>query len=485
MFKLFRGLLPAFWTAAMIFAANAQTACPTIVHGAVLTAAQWNACFSAKQDGLGYIPLNTAGGTMTGRLTTAASTSAGANFVLPHGTAPSSPNNGDVWTTSAGFYARINGVTIGPMLGGDGGTVVASTPLTFEQTWNNVAVAFTAWKVNVTDTASDAASLLVDLQVGGSSKFNVDSSGNASVIGTLSFGTLSAASFEASPSTITGLTINSSPVAANDFVPYYSSANAGINRISLSNLVGSVGVSSIDAQTGSFTTANGITSTDTPNTVELTAARRTLPTECAGFSGSVCPTTGTGTYTTPANTLWIEVYMVGGGGGGGAGNAATAASNGGDTTFGASATAGGGIGGSNAVAGSGGTASSCTDSTNGSPGASGQVANSGAWDAAGGTGGNSYLGGGGKGGRGSIGGDAAANSGSGGGGGAQSTAATAFAGGGGGSGARCYLLIPSPSATYSFAIGSGGAPYTGPGTGGSNGGSGAAGKIIVIEHYGS
>jgi len=33
---------------------------------------------------------------------------------LPHGTAPSSPTNGDVWTTTAGLFARINGATVGP-----------------------------------------------------------------------------------------------------------------------------------------------------------------------------------------------------------------------------------------------------------------------------------------------------------------------------------------------------------------------------------
>lgn len=30
---------------------------------------------------------------------------------VPHGTAPSSPTNGDIWTTSTGIYARINGTT--------------------------------------------------------------------------------------------------------------------------------------------------------------------------------------------------------------------------------------------------------------------------------------------------------------------------------------------------------------------------------------
>jgi hypothetical protein len=61
--------------------------------------------------------------TFTNKVTTAASASGGAGFNLPHGAAPSSPVNGDIWTTSAGgLYARINGSTVGP-LGAGGGSV--------------------------------------------------------------------------------------------------------------------------------------------------------------------------------------------------------------------------------------------------------------------------------------------------------------------------------------------------------------------------
>ena len=59
-----------------------------------------------------------------------------------------------------------------------GGTVTANNPvLSATQTWNNAAVTFTGWQLNVTDTASNAASLLMDLQVGGVSQFNVDKNG--------------------------------------------------------------------------------------------------------------------------------------------------------------------------------------------------------------------------------------------------------------------------------------------------------------------
>lgn len=46
-------------------------------------------------------------------------------------------------------------------------------------TWNDGATTFTSIKMDVTDSASNAASLLMDLQLGSSSKFNVDKAGIA------------------------------------------------------------------------------------------------------------------------------------------------------------------------------------------------------------------------------------------------------------------------------------------------------------------
>jgi hypothetical protein len=45
---------------------------------------------------------------------------------IPHGTAPSSPTDGDFWTTTAGFYGRVNGSTVGPFTGG--GISISGTP---------------------------------------------------------------------------------------------------------------------------------------------------------------------------------------------------------------------------------------------------------------------------------------------------------------------------------------------------------------------
>lgn len=51
----------------------------------------------------------------TAGINTAASTTTRASIKLPHGAAPTSPVDGDMWTTTAGLYVRINGVTVGPL----------------------------------------------------------------------------------------------------------------------------------------------------------------------------------------------------------------------------------------------------------------------------------------------------------------------------------------------------------------------------------
>lgn len=70
-------------------------------------------------------------------LKTNASASGGASINVPHGSAPSSPNNGDIWTTTSGVFGRVNGATAqlnGYVPGGtdvavaDGGTGVSTTP---------------------------------------------------------------------------------------------------------------------------------------------------------------------------------------------------------------------------------------------------------------------------------------------------------------------------------------------------------------------
>jgi hypothetical protein len=52
--------------------------------------------------------------TLRGTVLTNATSTTRAGLRLPHGTAPTSPVNGDFWSTTAGFYGRVNGATVGP-----------------------------------------------------------------------------------------------------------------------------------------------------------------------------------------------------------------------------------------------------------------------------------------------------------------------------------------------------------------------------------
>ncbi|MCA3006574.1 MAG: hypothetical protein IOD15_14625 [Phycisphaerales bacterium] len=114
---------------------------------------------NAAQSG-NIITTQTSGGTAlftidsAGKANTIAPTTATASLTLPHGTAPSSPVNGDVWTTTAGMFVRVNGVTVGPLtqrgqcvrgVFGDGAegdfTTTGNLTLTEPRFWDNLTVA--------------------------------------------------------------------------------------------------------------------------------------------------------------------------------------------------------------------------------------------------------------------------------------------------------------------------------------------------------
>ena len=75
-------------------------------------------------------------------------------------------------------------------LSANNGTITTSSPaFTLAQTWNAAGTTFTSLRVNITDTASNASSLLMDLQVGGSSRATINKSGQISAnVGQLSSG---------------------------------------------------------------------------------------------------------------------------------------------------------------------------------------------------------------------------------------------------------------------------------------------------------
>lgn len=214
--------------------------------------------------------------------------------------------------------------------------------------------------------------------------------------------------------------------------------------------------------------------------VNLSAARRTLPTRQVFTSSS-------GTYTTPANCLYIKVRMVGGGGGGGgSGNSGSggAGGTGGNTTF-STFTASGGAPGSGTASsasqgGAGGAASGGTINFAGESGSNVAV-NTGGSNVGADGGSSAFFGGAGKGGSSTGGGSGITNTG-GGGGGAYLVSSASAGGSGGGGGGSVEGWISSPAATYSYAVGAAGTAGA-AGTSGNNGGAGGSGYIIVEEFY--
>lgn len=74
------------------------------------TLADWSMAAIPDAVLAGYLSLS--GGTMTGALTTATPASGQEAVIIPHGSAPSAPTNGGLWTTTTGLYGRFGGATL-------------------------------------------------------------------------------------------------------------------------------------------------------------------------------------------------------------------------------------------------------------------------------------------------------------------------------------------------------------------------------------
>jgi len=260
--------------------------------------------------------------------------------------------------------------------------------------------------------------------------------------------------------------------------PVFSGASISANTVSNSSL----------AQMAADT-IKGNNTGSTANAADLTTTQvRALVTKAPTIQSF---TSSSGTYTTPAGVSYLIVEMVGGGAGGAGGGSGSpgAGTAGNNTTFGSSfLTAGGGsaatsqsqggLGGTN-TANAGGTV--IVNVAGGGGGGGGLQSTTTLVPS--GAGGNSAYGGGAPGTfSGNVGVNGATNSGGGGSGGGGNNGSAVNSGGGGGAGGYLKVLISSPSATYSYAVGgtaSGGAA----GTNGQAGGNGAAGYIVVTEYY--
>jgi hypothetical protein len=104
--------------------------------------------------------------TFTGISLFPAGATSGPPLRLPHGVAPTTPTDGDVWTTTAGYFARINGVTVGPFSAGGG------SPITVQDEGSNITTALTTMNfvgAGVTVTGGATATVTIP---GGSGGFD-------------------------------------------------------------------------------------------------------------------------------------------------------------------------------------------------------------------------------------------------------------------------------------------------------------------------
>jgi hypothetical protein len=231
---------------------------------------------------------------------------------------------------------------------------------------------------------------------------------------------------------------------------------------------------------------NGVVYPSSPSTGTVPVVTNTNTVSYVSGVPSIAVLTSGTLYTTPTSggnlPLYLKVRMVGGGGGGGGGNNSIPGASGSATTFG-TLTANGGTGGAEIGAGegTGGSASGGNIiNATGQSGVLGTQGQTGVTNGIGQNGGSTVFGAGGTGTFNGTATSASTNSGGGGGGGFAN--ASPFNGGnGGGAGGYVESIITSPSATYSYSVGTGGAGASG-GSGGSTGGNGAAG-IITVEAY--
>lgn len=131
----------------------------------------------------------------------------------------------DVSDTTQSGGGSVDRITVANFFGGTSrvpvpfkqglGTITTSTPaLDSTVTWN-AAVTFTHILVNITDTSSNAASKLIDLQVGGVSKFAVTKAGAVSFPSDLTINSGAFAVTASSGNTVVGGTLNVTGTVTN------------------------------------------------------------------------------------------------------------------------------------------------------------------------------------------------------------------------------------------------------------------------------
>jgi len=238
---------------------------------------------------------------------------------------------------SGGLYLAPTDTTIGSSRLTTGkfnvnqGTITTDINTIYSQvTWNSGAIAFTGWKLNVTDTTSAATALLMDLQVGSTSKFKVVKDGgvhaaNGFKIGTGGSVTTNAYSFP-----------NGQTLKDNSGILEISSGQASTKFIHVARDTGAYGIATFVAGADTTRTASteinnvyfNLAVTQQWATGAITTQREVLVeaptygfvgastiTNAATFAITGAPIAGTNATITNAYALWVQSGNVAFGGG--------------------------------------------------------------------------------------------------------------------------------------------------------------------------
>lgn len=128
---------------------------------------------------------NLSGATFTGLVGTVASTTTTAGLNIPHGTAPTTPVNGDIWTTTSGFLWRQNGTTQQAV--DIGGTQTISGTKTFSAASLTLGNSTTAGTINIGTGAVTTGSKIINIGTGSTGGSVAITLGTAAMTGNTTF----------------------------------------------------------------------------------------------------------------------------------------------------------------------------------------------------------------------------------------------------------------------------------------------------------
>ena len=243
----------------------------------------------------------------TGKTTFQASSTTAASINLTPGTAPTSPVNGDMWSTSAGVYAQVNGSTVGPFgTGGGGGTLTVGSTATSGGAAGQIM--FDTGSVLSESSSLTFASATRKLTVGGPTTFSAGTSNSVAAWSTSGVNFVqSAATFTDNTTAASGTVptaymnlfgaqtyaaTNTSVTVNNLYGTYFVAPNGGTNVAATTKWA--VGADSLTVN-GSFTATAGAYSIALTST-SLQLGANTGNTSIFTASGSIsiyASTTGT------------------------------------------------------------------------------------------------------------------------------------------------------------------------------------------------